>query len=359
MKLFKCSNCDQLVYFENSKCERCGHALGFNPGTLKQSSLVPVDDTWFYILGEDPQKKYRYCSNHMWDVCNWLTGESMFCVACSLNRKIPNLALPDYLNRWKVIETAKHRLIYSLLRMQLPVIGKYHDLNIGLSFDFIADDNNGGERVLTGHANGQITINIAEADDIERELMRRSMHEPYRTVLGHFRHEIAHYYWERLIDGSVNLQLFRNLFGDDRNDYGVALNNYYVYGPAADWQLNYISAYATAHPWEDWAETWAHYLHIIDTLETAYAFGLKVQPYIAKDSPVLTTEITSDPYTIEDFQDIFTLWVPLTIALNSLNRSMGLTDLYPFVISPAVISKLSFIHNVCRAQKMSAVPAAS
>ena len=348
MKLFNCSNCGQLVYFENSRCERCGHSLGFNPFTLSQSSLIPIDDTWFYLLNDDKKLQYRYCSNHVWDVCNWLTRESYFCIACSLNRMIPDLTSLDYRARWTTIETAKHRLIYSLLRMGLPLISKIVDVQKGLSFDFIADDASSGERVLTGHANGHITINIAEADDIERELMRRSMHEPYRTVLGHFRHEIAHYYWERLIENSIYIDEFRSLFGDDRNDYGAALNTYYQYGPHPDWRLNYISAYATAHPWEDWAETWAHYLHIIDTLETAYAFGLKVHPYIANDSPVLNTEINVDPYTIENFEEIFNLWVPITIALNSLNRSMGLSDLYPFVIGPSVINKLSFIHNVCR-----------
>lgn len=351
MKLFKCSNCGQLVYFENSKCERCGHALAFNPVTLKQSSLMPIDETWFHILNDHEGSKYRYCANHAYDVCNWITRDADFCIACSLNRTIPDLSRPEYLDRWKVIETAKHRLIYALLRMELPLLSKFRDPSRGLSFDFIADDNSSGERVLTGHANGHITINIAEADDIERELMRRSMAEPYRTVLGHFRHEIAHYYWDRLIAGSDHLYKFRDLFGDERENYGDALRKHYESGPSTDWQLNYISAYATAHPWEDWAETWAHYLHIIDTLETAYAFGLTVHPYIAKDSPVLNTDINVDPYTIENFQEIFTLWVPLTIALNSLNRSMGLSDLYPFVISPAVLSKLSFIHNVCRAEK--------
>jgi hypothetical protein len=351
MKLFKCANCGQLIYFENSKCERCGYSLGFNPVTLKQSALVPVNDTWFHILGDNRDSLYRYCSNHAYDVCNWLTRERDFCLACSLNRTIPDLSRPEYLERWKLIETAKHRLIYSLLRMELPLVSKTKDPERGVFFDFIADDNIGDKKVLTGHANGIITINIAEADDIEREMMRRSMDELYRTVLGHFRHEIGHYYWERLINHSEYLEHFRVLFGDERNDYAEALSYYYQNGPAPQWQATYITAYASAHAWENWAETWAHYLHIIDTLETAYAFGLKVEPYIAKNSTLLSTEINVDPYTISDFNQIISLWVPLTIALNSLNRSMGLKDLYPFVVMPGVIEKLDFIHQVCSAER--------
>jgi hypothetical protein len=186
-------------------------------------------------------------------------------------------------------------------------------------------------------------------------MMRRSMDELYRTVLGHFRHEVGHYYWERLISNSNHIDEFRNLFGDEREDYSAALDRYYKNGASLQWQSNFITAYASSHPWEDWAETWAHYLHIVDTLETAYAFGLKVQPYIAKDSPALASEINVDPYTITDFNEIFALWVPLTIALNSLNRSMGLNDLYPFVVNPVVLEKLQFIHRICNYERRAAV----
>jgi hypothetical protein len=230
-----------------------------------------------------------------------------------------------------------------------------------LWFDFKADEHSGGhERVLTGHDNGLITINLAEADDLEREMARKALNEGYRTVLGHFRHETGHYYWDRLIGETSYLEDFRQLFGDERLDYDAALKRHYFQGPPADWNLHYISAYATMHPWEDWAETWAHFLHIIDTLETAYAFGLKLQPGIAEDITAIQAEINTDPHTIEDFSQIMSQWFPLSFTMNSLNRSMGLNDPYPFVIRPVVMKKLEFIHKVClQARHHMPVPEAS
>jgi hypothetical protein len=273
MKLFKCSCCGQLIYFENTSCEQCGSLLGFEPGTLELLALTVETDGLFKVHGKKSKQRYRYCSNHQYDVCNWLVSsksQSGFCIACDLNRTIPDLSIPEHLQQWKTIETAKHRLIYSLLRMKLPLISKNTDEKSGLAFDFIADTSQeDADKVLTGHHNGLITINIAEADDIERETARKLMKEVYRTVLGHFRHEIAHYYWDRLIADSNKIEGCRQLFGDERIDYAEALKSHYEQGPPADWNNHFISAYASTHPWEDWAETWAHYMHIVDTLETA------------------------------------------------------------------------------------------
>src|SRR5262249_19955298 len=158
---------------------------------------------------------------------------------------------------------AKHRLAYQLLRMKLPVISKLQNEQTGLVFDFKANgSSHDSERVMTGHDNGVITINIQEADDIEREMARRQMDEVYRTLLGHFRHEIGHYYWDRLIANTSNLEKCKSLFGDDTLDYSKALQKHYNEGTPPNWNQNYISMYATTHPWEDWAETWAHYMHI-------------------------------------------------------------------------------------------------
>jgi hypothetical protein len=350
MKIFNCTHCDQLLYFENDRCERCGYPLGFNDTNLKLFPLVEREDSTFSIYRQD-RGLYRYCGNHQYGICNWLVpeeGGNIYCKACSLNRTIPNLNKPEYFSRWKVLENAKHRLVYSLLRMGLPVFSRTQQPETGLLFDFKADENSGSnEKVLTGHDDGVITINIAEADDLEREMARKAMDEVYRTVLGHFRHEVGHYYWDRLIDGTPYLEQCRSLFGDERQDYGEALKIHYEKGPPAGWNLEYISAYATTHPWEDWAETWAHYLHIIDTLETAYAFGMSVHPSVPRVASTLEADITDDPYQIRDFNKILNLWLPFTFAMNSVNRSMGLHDLYPFVIRPKIVDKLSFIHDVC------------
>lgn len=348
MKLFKCTNCDQPVYFENTYCVQCNASLGFVAEKLQIVALT-VENNGLYSVSEKGKKTfYKYCNNHQYEVCNWLVAansNTSFCKACELNRTIPDLSKAEYFEKWRKIENAKHRLVYQLLRMELPVINKLQDEATGLVFDFMADETtDDSERVMTGHDNGVITINIAEADDIEREMARRQMDEVYRTVLGHFRHEIGHYYWDRLIANTNNLVPFRNLFGNDQIDYEESLKKYYSGSTAVNWNEHYISAYATMHPWEDWAETWAHYLHIIDTLETAYSFGLSVHPLI--DTKRLHAEIKKDPYIIEEFEAIMELWLPLTFAMNSLNRSMGLHDIYPFIITEPVKEKLGFIHKV-------------
>lgn len=354
MKLFKCDNCGQLLHFENTRCENCASPLGFESTQLELYSLQVVEEGIVTLL-KNPGIRYRYCANHTYNVCNWLIpadSEATFCRACSFNHTIPNLSKPDYVTRWMKIEIAKHRLIYSLLRLQVPLQNKIEDPDKGLSFDFIASEKTADQKpVLTGHLNGLITLNIAEADDIEREMARMRMDEVYRTVLGHFRHETGHYFWDLFIANSDKLEAFRNLFGDEQQDYKAALENYYQQGPREDWQQQYISAYASSHPWEDWAETWAHYLHIIDTLETAHSFGLSLDPDPADASPDMSIEITTDPYRQKNFNRIIKQWIPLTIAMNSLNRSMGLSDSYPFIINTAVMQKLQFIHQVCYEQR--------
>jgi hypothetical protein len=173
--------------------------------------------------------------------------------------------------------------------------------------------------------------------------MRRQMGEPYRTLLGHFRHEIAHYYWDRLVLNAPGIEAFRQLFGDEREDYGAALQRHYANGPPPDWQERFVSSYASTHPWEDWAETWAHYFHMVDTLETASAFGMRVRPRVTKGAD-LSAAIDFDPHSAA-LDRIVDSWLPLTFAVNSINRSMGIADLYPFVLAPPVIVKLSFIHD--------------
>jgi len=213
-----------------------------------------------------------------------------------------------------------------------------------MAFSFLENDPAAGQ-VFTGHESGLITINIAEADDPFREKMRVQMGEAYRTLLGHFRHEIGHHYWNRLIQDSPWLLRFRERFGDERADYAQAQQRHYDGGPPQDWGLRFVSAYASMHPWEDWAETWAHYLHITDTLETARAYGLALRPKPVTDAPPQPRLAVRrlDPHS---FEDLLAGWLPLTVALNNLNRSMGLPDSYPFILSDTAIEKLRFVHEV-------------
>jgi hypothetical protein len=356
MKLFKCQGCGQVLFFENTVCERCSHRLGYLPNELTLSALEPAKQMRWQTLAK-PGRQVRFCDNAEYGACNWLMDEGAagsLCAACRHNRTIPDLSFADNLSRWRQLELAKHWLFYTLLRLRLPLKSRIDDPAHGLAFDFLAGSlSPTAPRVLTGHDNGLITIALEEADDVERERRRTQMGEPYRSLLGHFRHEVGHYFWDVLVRDSGRLDECRAMFGDDTQDYGIALEAYYGNGPPVDWQENFVSAYASAHPWEDWAETWAHYLHIVDTLEMASAFGIRVQPRISRDE-TLAAEIDLDPYLTDGMQEIINAWLPLTFAVNSLNRAMGNSDLYPFVLSPAVIAKLDFVHHVVHSPRGSA-----
>ncbi|SHN10006.1 hypothetical protein SAMN04488057_106223 [Cyclobacterium lianum] len=345
MKLFQCKHCLKPAYFENTKCSHCGTLLGFDPEKL--------DLMAFFEQGNDAPlidaagNPFRYCLNRQHEGCNWLipmASTDRYCKACVLNQIIPDLSNPAYKKRWQTIENAKHRLLYAILRWNLPFVSKARNPETGLGFEFKAAQEN--EAVMTGHASGTITMNIAEADDVERAMAKKQMDEVYRTVLGHFRHEIGHYYWDILIAGSTHLPVFREIFGDERASYQQALEKHYQKSANREWEEKYISAYASAHPWEDWAETWAHYLHIVDTLETAFSFGLTMNPRLGTGMPYMSSSIDTDAYECPDFEQIMDQWIPLSLALNSVNRSMGLQDIYPFVISSKVKSKLIFVHQV-------------
>ncbi len=316
-------------------------------------SLLIRDNLLVKAAGTETDGRYRYCDNHAFQACNWIIPQdfpNMLCRACELNETIPDTTNPGHLEAWQQIEVAKHRLVYSLLRMNLPLRNRHADPQNGLAFRFLSDQapTPHSGPVMTGHSQGVITINIAEADSIHREVTRRQLGEPYRTLIGHFRHEIGHYYWDLLIkpDG-VNLAAFRNTFGDERVDYSMALRNYHQYGAPGNWQGNYISAYSTMHPWEDWAEIWAHYMNFMDLLETASAFGISVNPSFDQDGS-LFMEADIDPYSPIDFDTLYHKCLPLLSAVNSLNRSMGQPDLYPFVVPPPVREKLAFVHGIVR-----------
>lgn len=348
MKPFHCSSCGLMVFFENDRCLKCESQLGFVPEVLDLITFEPLlDDQWQASSAGAKKRSYRKCANgQQHKTCNWMvpvTDPNPFCASCRLNEIIPDLAEANNLTRWGKLEAAKRRCIYTFLKLGLPIQTEAGSNQPRLKFRFLADRENA--TVQTGHEKGVITINIAEADADEREHRRLAFHEPYRTLVGHFRHESGHFYWDRLIANSPHLQKFRELFGDERQDYDTALKMYYQQGLPNDWPVRTITAYGSSHPWEDWAETWAHYLHIVDTLETSASFGMSVAPSeTSSDSPAKSLQMVFDDKMNFDF--LLKEWIPLTCALNSVNRGMGLSDLYPFVIPPAVVEKLRFIHAV-------------
>ena len=353
-KVWPC-RCGQSLFFRNSQCLACSAALGYQPEQSRLSSLQPGElaDTW--VLDADPQAgAYRRCANlDSPAACNWLLPADQcetLCIACRLNRTIPDLSITENHERWRKVETAKRRMVAQLITLGLPVIAKIDDEEIGLAFDFIGEDLD-GKLPTTGHANGLITLDIREADDAHREQVRVQMHEPYRTLLGHFRHEVGHYYWDRLIANSHWLEPFRGLFGDERASYADALERHYQQGAPLDWQQRYVSAYATMHPWEDWAETWAHYLHMMDAVDTALGFGMSAREMDFDYQP-FTLETLYDPQHPGGaaFLSFVNAWIELAGMLNELSRSMGQPDFYPFVLPSAVIGRLHFIHLVIQQQ---------
>lgn len=356
MKTYHCGNCSNHVFFENVICERCNALLGYVCEDAQIRAFEPAEgNVWRSLHAGADDRLYKQCENYaVHGVCNWMIpagSEDALCQACKLTRTTPNLAMPNNRLYWARLETAKRRVLYTLVALGLPVVSREEDPENGLQIDFLEDA--GGKRVMTGHDKGIITMNIAEADDAHREMTRSRMGEPYRTLLGHFRHEIGHYYFDRLIAGTRWLEAFRERFGDERADYGAALQAHYGLGVLQGWEQTYVSAYAAVHPWEDWAETWAHYLHIVDTVDTAAACGLALKPSSAGE-PTLT-----DQTPVEDasFDSLMNRWFPLTYVLNSLNRSLGLPDGYPFALSPLVVDKLRFVHDVVSAGPQAPLPA--
>ena len=357
MKMFVCAACHRAVFFENVRCGACGHTLAYLPEHAVLSPLVPTDSPSMFtaLAPEAAGARYRLCENsRAHGVCNWAVPEqsaSTLCVACDLNEVIPDLSCEGALSAWRSLEGAKRRLVYSLFELGLSI-------GDGLRFAFKADQ--GSEKVVTGHHDGLITINIAEADDRFREKMRVQMGETYRTLLGHFRHEVGHFYWDRLVARSEWLEPFRDRFGDERADYAKAAGRHYKEGPPKEWHTSFVSAYASMHPWEDWAETFAHYLHMVDTLDTARDLGLVLRPPRRRESSVLPP-LSARRVRFANFDDLSSAWLSLTIALNNLNRSMGLHDLYPFALSKVAIEKLGLVHQLIEQhhERATATPASA
>jgi hypothetical protein len=376
--------CGRPIYLGNSQCLACGTPLGYvierlgvmplapapapapTPAVADAPADAPVDETWT-VFGDEQGPRYRRCANFTTAAgCNWMvpllpeaggTGDHAadlaegFCLACSTTRTIPDLSVEGNDVLWRKLEVAKRRLVSQLLALGLPVHTRFSDPVHGMTFDFLSSVP-GQNHVMTGHQNGVVTLNAEEAEDAVRERIRAEMREPYRTLVGHFRHEIGHFYWDILIQGSPWLEGFRQLFGDETIDYAGALQAHYENGPPPDWALRYVTSYASTHPWEDWAETWAHYLHMADTADTALSFGIDAA----------NVELTSDLFEPADlwqpehpdatkFLDFLNGWVRLTNVLNELSRSMGQPDFYPFVLPRAAVGKLQFIHQVVTQQR--------
>lgn len=342
MKLYYC-DCGAPLFFSNTQCLACGSAVGY-------------DHSGDCMVSLHPGAARQLCANgSLYGVCNWITYQNApgLCASCGLNRTIPDLSRPDSIPLWSKMEKAKRRTLHWLLRRGLSIAPRT-ETERGLAFDFLMPHD--GQPVVTGHDCGLVTMNLEEADDSVRERNRQQLKEPYRTLLGHFRHELAHYYWWLWFgDGGSHpewLDTVREVFGDDRADYAAALQSYYTSGAPAGWSQRFISAYATMHPWEDWAETWAHFVHITDALETAAETklertGTRLNPVLDPELITLPGPFASEPS--EGFLRTVADWMHLAPALNEISLSLGHGDLYPFTPAPAMLRKLHCIHQIVRA----------
>jgi hypothetical protein len=356
-RAFRC-RCARPVFFGNTRCIACEAELGYDPASASVWPLQPTDAPQLWQRhGNDSGPRYRRCANfHSAIACSWLIGADEAarlpqCRSCRLNRTLPDLSQPDSALLWSRVERDKQRLVASLIALGLPLASRtVEDPERGLAFDLLRGSA-AAAPVMIGHADGVITLDVDEADDAHREAIRARMQEPYRTVLGHLRHESGHYYWSRLVEHGTWLEPFRALFGDERADYAAALARHHAEGPPTGWQGWCVSAYASAHPWEDWAETWAHYLHIIDTLDTALSFGLDAaRSGLLRDPFDAAALFRGGPPeragAEQSFLALINAWIELTGVLNELSRSMGERDFYPFVLSEAAVRKLHFVHRV-------------
>jgi hypothetical protein len=355
MILFSCEVCGHQLYFESTECVRCRSTLGFLSEQQSLTTLSNVDTRAAgpqaaFRVGDSGAKGqlFRKCRNwEQHEACNWLVpvdGDAGYCASCALTEIVPDLSNNHNKRAWLELEAAKRRLLFTLKTLKLPVLSKAESEDHGLAFRFLR--NTPDEPVVTGHNAGIITVNVAEADAAYRENQRERLGEAYRTTLGHLRHEIGHYYFDLLITQTPRESAFRDLFGDERASYEAAITRHYDEGPPADWANAFISGYATMHPWEDWAESWAHYLHMVDVVQTAKSYGLVVREpsHDGRGPQLAMRDVDAD-----DFAELGQGFYLVTLAMNGLNRSMGLKDAYPFTVAEHAQRKLAFIHDAIRA----------
>lgn len=337
------------MFFENSLCLSCGSSLGYVHARRDVIALAEATSNHFADLAI-PDLLWQRCATAEMTGCNWLVpaDSDRLCESCALTRTRPSYDDDEASAELIRAEVAKRRLVFQLAELGLPLAPRDEQNCTGVAFDLLSSAET---KVITGHDNGIITLDLAEADSEHRERLRLQLSEPYRTVLGHFRHEIGHFYWPILVNGPDVLNACRALFGDDRTDYAKTRKHHYSASSTDEqsWQEEYISRYATMHPYEDWAETFAHYLHILDTLQTAESFGVGTND--TSSVKRLIRRIGAHPIRPDGsttFEEVVTHWLELSYVLNEISRSMGQPALYPFVLAPAVVGKLSFVDRLVR-----------
>ena len=322
MRAFGCEVCGAELFFENSVCVRCGSAVGYS---REHGTLVAV-------TADRP-----ICANLNRCGCNWIADPASvlgLCFSCRLTRTRPADADAVGLAQYWVAEAAKRRLIFGLDELELPIM--ISDGFAGLAFDLLSSTQG---KIITGHLNGIITLDLAESNDSHREALRQSMDEPYRTVLGHFRHEIGHYYCQLLALTPDRRDEFRTLFGDETLSYEEALQRHYASRELAS--SGRASSSARTRPCirsrisrrcsatsctsptrcRRRGSSGCCRNRISATTSSRHAGTARKLRKSLLERPM--AEVVGET------------WLPVSKGLNQINRSMGKPDLYPFVLRTA------------------------
>jgi hypothetical protein len=335
VRVFHCDRCGDVVAFDAMRCPGCGDALGYLSDELAVRTLASSADPGVFSVAGDDRALWR-CLNAAWG-CNWMLpagSATPWCRSCSLTRGRPDEQRTVAMTAWMSAEAAKRRVVHQLDSLELPIEPRSDGLADGLAFDLVHLPSEGG---ITGHLDGVITLDLVETDEGHRSQLRRDLDERFRTVIGHLRHEMGHYYWRWLVGQCDDLAQFRLLFGDERDDYAEALERHYS-GTGESWDpTRFVTAYAASHPLEDWAESFAHYLHIIDATDTAVAHDL-----IPTDGASL---LIDEPLRDLAFAEVLAAWQPINDAVTAVAESLGAPPLYPFQLTGAVVDKLAFVHE--------------
>jgi hypothetical protein len=326
VRAFVCPRCHALLSYEDLLCVTCSTQVAYDRVRQTLVDLAGVSG----------------CENREQIGCNWASAAGGgLCGCCLLTTVRPNDHDLAGVAAWALTETAKRRLVYQLDDLALTVAG--------VSFKLLSSRE---ENVVTGHADGVITIDMAEGHDVHREAVRIGLGETYRTLLGHLRHEIGHWYWQVLVDGTRRQEPFRELFGDERRDYATALQEHYASDDDRGWSTTHVTRYAASHPWEDWAECFAHYLHIADALQTTASWRLRLGGPVTEPPVSQVGSLSAEPTDrVASFDQMIAQWLPLSFMLNAVNRSLGQSDAYPFLLAPSVLEKLRFVHAAVTADQ--------
>ena len=310
MKRLQCPTCANEVFFDSLNCVHCSTGLVIE---LADDGGMTVAD----ITTTEP------CARRPGWACNWpaVGAGAPLCTSCVLvdaGESWSNPLMVPYLS-------AQRRALYQLTELGVPWVGRSE-------LRFAYRSSTAGHDAVMGHRSGEITLDLDEADPARGELIRATLGEHYRTPLGHIRHELGHFVWLTLVaSDATRLAEFREVFGDERTDYAGALDNHYGRADDGSWRSHYASFYASAQPWEDFAESWAQVMHVHDVVETGAAWGVVARPADSTDAGAwLTTSITA------------------SLAANELARAMGMRDLYPFTLTPGVRAKVEFCWRLVR-----------